>query len=355
MKKALRRDGRARGAPIPSQGSHAGGSTLLKGKLGWILRITLTIILFVVMFAFFVDVDQLLQDVRQVVVGWLLVATLVKVVGVLASILRWDQLLRGQGYRVPLGYLTASFLVGRFIGVFLPSTLGLDGYRAYDMARQAHDAVGSVAVIVVEKITGFFTLSLLVLATLPAGLRFLPRQLLVVIFAIFCVPVVVSFFLLLKPWLVEWALDKLLGLRFPGKARIEGLLRRSVTAVTVYQDQKGVLFRAVLLGIVVHGSTALMYYFCALAVGVDAGLADMLFVGPWIILATVGLPTVGGEGAREFTALGLLTRIGVPDSAAWLVGHLGFWAAEFVPAVVGGLILALRPGQYRPEIRPAAK
>jgi uncharacterized protein (TIRG00374 family) len=323
---------------------------LLKGKVGWLLRIALTIGLFAVMFGFFVDVNQLWQDVRQVAVGWLLVATAVKSGGVLASILRWDQLLRGQGYRVPFGYLAASFLVGRFFGVFLPSTIGLDGYRAYDMARQAHDAVGSVAVIVVEKITGFFTLSLLVLATLPAGLRFLPGRLLVVIFAIFCVPVVVSFFLLLKPGLVEWALDRLLGLRFPGKARIEGFLRRSVAAVTVYKDQKGVLFRAVLLGILVHGSTALMYYFCALAVGVKAGLADMLFVGPWIILATVGLPTVGGEGAREFTALGLLTRIGVGESAAWLVGHLGFWAAEFLPAVAGGLILALRPEQYRPDI-----
>ena len=324
---------------------------MLKGKLGWILRIALTIGLFVLMFRFFVDVDELLQDVRQVALGWLLVATLVKGVGVLASILRWDQLLRGQGYRAPLGYLTGSFLVGRFFGMFLPSTLGLDGYRAYDMARQAKDAVGSVAVIVVEKITGFFTLSLLVLVTTPAGLRFLPGQVLVVVFAIFCVPIVISFCLLLWPGIIERAMDKLLGVRFPGKAKVEGFFRRAVRAVTVYQDHRDVLLKAVLLGIVVHASTAFMYYFCALAVGVDAGLADMLFVGPWIVLATVGLPTIAGEGAREFTALGLLSRIGVSESAAWLVGHLGFWAAEFVPAVLGGIILALRPAQYRPDIQ----
>jgi uncharacterized protein (TIRG00374 family) len=324
---------------------------LFKGKVGWLLRFAVTIGLFVVLFAFFVDVNELLLLVRQVALGWLLVATIVKGVGVLASILRWDQLLRGQGYRVPFGYLTGSFLVGRFFGVFLPSTLGLDGYRAYDMARQAGDAVRSVAVILVEKITGFFILSLLVLVTLPAGLRFLPGQVLAVVFCIFCVPITLSFFLLLKPGIIVWALDKLLGLRFPGKARIEGLLRRSVSAVTVYQDQQRVLFVSVLLGIVVHASTVLMYYCCALAVGVDASLADMLFVGPWIILATVGLPTVAGEGAREFTTLGLLSRIGVGESAAWLVGHLGFWAAEFVPAVLGGIILALRPAQYRPDIQ----
>jgi uncharacterized protein (TIRG00374 family) len=234
--------------------------------------------------------------------------------------------------------------------MFLPSTLGLDGYRIYDMTRQTSDAVGQVAVILVEKITGFFTLSLLVLLTVPAGVRFLPSQVLAVVFLIFCVPVALCFFLLLRPGLIEWVLDRLLGLRFPGKAKIEGLLRRAVEAVTVYQDRRGVLFKAVLLGFVVHASTVFMYYCCALAVGVDASLADMLFVGPWIILATVGLPTVAGEGAREFTALGLLQRIGVDPSAAWLVGHLGFWAAEFVPAVAGGIILALRPAQYRPDI-----
>lgn len=322
-----------------------------RGKLGWILRIALTIALFGVMFTFFVDMEELLQDLRRVVVGWLLVAMLVKGAGIFASIWRWDQLLRGQGYRAPLGYLTGSFLVGRFFGMFLPSTLGLDGYRAYDLARQARDAIGSVAVIVVEKITGFFTLSLLILITLPAGLRFLPGKLLAVIFVIFCVPVIASFFLLLKPGLVERALNRLLGLHFPGQGKIEGFLRRAVAAVTVYQDRRGVLLRAVLLGLVVHASTALMYYYCALAVGVEAGPDDMLFVGPWIILATVGLPTMGGEGAREFTALGLLMRIGVPESAAWLVGHLGFWAGEFLPVVLGGLILALRPGQLRPNIR----
>ena len=180
-----------------------------------------------------VDLDELLVAIRQVALAWVVAATLVKGVGVFASILRWDQLVRGQGYKAPLGYLSGSFLVGRFFGMFLPSTLGLDGYRAYDLGRTAGDGVGSVAIIVVEKITGFFTLSLLVIITLPAGLRFLPEQALIAAFVVFCVPVALSFFLLLRPGLIERALDGLLGLRFPGKARVEGLLRRSVAAVTI--------------------------------------------------------------------------------------------------------------------------
>lgn len=335
-------------------GAREAGNPLLKSKLGWLLRITVTIVLFVVMFLVFVKPADLVSDLRQVVIAWLLAAAAVKAVGIFAAMLRWDQLLRGQGYVAPFGYLASSFLVGRFFGMFLPSTLGLDGYRAYDVARRADDAAGSVAVILVEKITGFFTLSLLVMVTLPAGLRFVSAPVLIIAFAIFCVPAILSFVLLLRPGIIERVGNWLLRLNFPGKARVGNLLQRAVAAVAAYQGQRAVLARAVLLGLVVHGSTVLVYYFCARAIRAQAGLADMLFVGPWIILATIGLPTLGGEGAREFTAVGLLAAIGVSESQGFLVGNLGFWAGEFIPVVLGGLILAFRPARYVPRIERTA-
>lgn len=325
----------------------------LRGKLGWMVRIVVTIGLFALLFVL-VKPQDLLQDLRKVIIGWLLVATMVKLVGIFAAILRWDLLLRAQGIRVPFSHLVGSFMVGRFIGMFLPSTIGLDTYRAYDIARYAEDAIGSVAVIVVEKVTGFFTLSLLVLVTLPAGRRFIPGQVLLVVGAIFCLPVILAFLLLLRPTLFEWVLKW----EFPFKKRIERRLREAVAAITAYRDQQTYLWLAVLLGLVVHGATAMMYYFSSRAVQVTASMGEMLFVGPLIIVATVIGPVVAGLAAREFTALYFLQQIGISESAAVLVGHLGFWTAEAVPALAGGLVLALRPASYRPAIekarRPAA-
>ncbi len=314
-------------------------STLLRGRVGWLLRLGITVGLFYIIFRYLVKPQELLESLPRLLLGWLLAAAIVKWTGILAAIGRWDLLLRAQGIRMPLHRLAASFLVGRFFGMFTPSTLGLDVYRAYDMAAQAKDAIGSVAVIVAEKITGFFTLSFLVLATLPAGLRFVSPGVLAPVGLIFILPVALAFLLLLRPGLFE----RLLRLSFPGKARVEKWLRRAVGAITAYRDHRRYLWLAVLLGLVVHGATALMYYCTARAVQASVSLADMLFVGPLIIVATVGLPTVGGEGAREFSALGLLQRIGVPAGQGLLVGHLGFWAGEALPAVAGGLILALRP------------
>jgi uncharacterized protein (TIRG00374 family) len=316
---------------------------LLRGWVGWVLRIVVTVALFYVMFHFFVQPQELLQALGGVLIGWLLAATLVKAVGIVSAILRWDLLLRAQGIRVPFLRLVASFLVGRFFGMFTPSTLGLDAYRAYDIGVRARDGIGSVAVIVVEKVTGFFTLSLLVLVTLPAGLSFVSPLALLSIGLVFCLPVALAFLLLLRPGLFE----RLLGWRFPGKARVEKWLRQAVAAITAYRDHRRYLWLAVALGLLVHGATALMYYCTARAVQAGVSLADMLFVGPLIIVFTVGIPTLGGEGAREFGGLGLLTRIGVPEGGAWLVGHLGFWFGELPPVVLGGLILALRPAAER--------
>jgi uncharacterized membrane protein YbhN (UPF0104 family) len=332
----------------------------MKTRLGRIVRVCITLGLFAVMFLiprfgnwsnpFFVDIRELSHDVRQVVAVWLVVAALVKVVGIGAAIWRWDLLLRGQGLNVPFQHLVGTFLVGRFIGLFLPSTLGLDAYRAYDIASRAKDTVGSLTVIVVEKITGFFTLSLLVLLSslgmlvvVPVDQRLVSARVLLLLVLVFCAPVILAFLLLLRPGLFE----KLLALRFPGKTRIEGKLREVVGAVTAYKDQPLLLWSAALLGLVVHGATTLMYFFNAMAVRAAPGY--MLFVGPLIIVATVIAPTVAGLGAREFTAKGLLGQL--MGEKAVLASHLGLWVAELLPAVVGGIILATRPAEYRAGIQ----
>src|SRR5512134_1377091 len=45
----------------------------------------------------------------------------IKFVGILASMYRWLVLLRGQGIDFPFRHIFGSFLIGRFIGTFLPS------------------------------------------------------------------------------------------------------------------------------------------------------------------------------------------------------------------------------------------
>jgi len=60
-------------------------------------------------------------------------------------------LLRGQGIEFPFRHIFGSFLIGRFIGTFLPSTAGLDGYKLYDAARFSGKTVEVTATTAIER------------------------------------------------------------------------------------------------------------------------------------------------------------------------------------------------------------
>jgi uncharacterized protein (TIRG00374 family) len=333
----------------------------MNNTIKWIIKFGITVGLFVLLFKpeffglppgkfFQVRLSDLLDELRGLSVGrftvFILCAFVVKASGMFAAVLRWDLLLKGQNIRAPLGHLIGSFLVGRFFGAFLPSTVGLDVYRTYDIAYHSRLVAKSVAVIVVEKVIGFFALSLLVVITLPFGVEIMGRGLILPLVIVFLLPVGVSFALLMRPDLF----GGLLKVRWPGGERVRSKIESAVNSVTAYQGQRVLLLKAVALGFWVHTATTLMYVFTSLAIGADVALYNVLFVGPLMIVATVGFPlTMGGEGVREFTFVSLLARIGVASQTAFLLSHLGFWVGEII-SLAGGVIYVRRSPAYRPAL-----
>jgi uncharacterized membrane protein YbhN (UPF0104 family) len=270
----------------------------------------------------------------------------VKAVAILASILRWHLLLVAQGIRFDLRHVVGAFLTGRFVGTFLPSTVGLDGYKLYDAARFSGRMVEPAAATAVEKVLGLAGILLAFLAGLPLGWRVLgPRAASVVgVTAPVAVGLLAALLLvLLRPGLLE----RLLG---RGRGRVGDFLARLGHAAAAYRGRAGLLALLVGLSFVVHFGTAAMYWFTARAVGaVGASFWEVALASTIQIVATVLSPfTVAGEGVREVVqALLLAGRIGA--SAAVLSGALGFWAAEAL-TLVGGVFLWTRRASYRPRL-----
>jgi len=99
---------------------------------------------------------------------------------------------------------------------------------------------------------------------------------------------------------------------------------------------------------VTHFTTAVLYYFTALAIGVaGAEFWPIVFGSTIQILATVFSPTIAGEGAREaFQALLLSQHLGGVAQAV-LSAALGFIAAEAF-TMVGVVFLWVRKPGWRP-------
>ena len=283
----------------------------------------------------------------------------IKFIGVLSSAFAWHLLLIGQGVRFPYWQkIVTSFLIGRFIGTFLPSTIGLDGYTLYEAGKYSNQWPRVITAKGLEKFIGVTGLFLGMVVTLPFGYSVIenvmsdlgkPEAAPVMAGAILAFAGGVSSVVivgLVKPGLLTWGLS-LFGKVMPGAIR--GKLTQFTDAVGAYRGKVRLLMLALANKFVTHFTTAVVYFFTALAIGVvGAEFWPVVFGSTIQILATLFSPTIAGEGAREaFQALLLKDQLGGVAPAV-LSGALGFIAAEAATLWGGAFLWTRKPG-WRPN------
>ena|GEM_PF-1213218 len=288
------------------------------------------------------------------------IAMAVKFVGVISSAYAWHLLLIGQGIRYKFWHtIMTSFLIGRFIGTFLPSTIGLDGYTLYEAGTYSNQWPRAITAKVLEKFIGITGLFLGMVITLPFGYGVLvdvcekldkPGAAPVLAGGILAVAGGVSLVVtlgLVWPGLIIWIMG-ILGKVAPAKVKVH--VDSFTGAVGAYRGQVKLLMMVLLSKFVTHFTTAVVYFFTALAIGVvGAQFWPIVFGSTIQIFATIFSPTIAGEGAREaFQSLLLSSQLGGVAPAV-LSGALGFIAAE-AATMWGGVFLLSRKGGWRPKI-----
>jgi len=262
---------------------------------------------------------------------WMACATAVKLLGITCGILRWRLLLAGQGLRMPLRLMAYQWFMGRAIGLVLPGTVGLDGFRLVESSRHTGDPVKCATVIAVEKLTGIIALSFLVFATFPLGFRYLNINvpLLAVIMACLFAGVAGSLSLLLNPRVIQ-----VLVAVTPVPGKVRSLVNRLGDAVTAYAGSRRSLLAALVFGVGVHLGTCTTFIFTFMAIRSEhTSVADIFFVGPLMITASVLAFTISGIGVREL-AFGLVLGASAGHATAILGGHLELWAGEIFPFIL---------------------
>ncbi len=317
------------------------------------LKVGVTVlILYLIFKRFQVDFDDIIASLQHQP-SWFLAALAAQAGAITFSILRWRVLLAGQSLNVPLGHAVKTFLVGRFLGTFTPTGVGLEAYKAYDIARYTGRAEASISVVLIEKLIGtFFSLGLLVLISLPFFINALDAKFLYVFGAFFAFLLVVALVLLFSPGLLR----SLLKLRFPLKARLEKPLGRLVDAFTTYSRRKGHLVAAIGLGLMVYLFWFLTYYANSLALGAGLALEQVLKVGPMTQIATMIPLSIAGIGLREGAFMGLLEILGAVEGAtassraAMILSASMVYFVSISLNVVGAVIFLTRRTDYKRQV-----
>jgi hypothetical protein len=285
---------------------------------------------------------------------WLLVAMLIKFVGVISSAYAWSLLLRGQRLRFPFWQqIMTAFLIGRFIGTFLPSTIGLDAYTLFEAGRYSNQWHRAVTAKALEKFIGIAGLFTGILLSLPAGYLVLAQiagdrtpLLTAVIGGVCGVVTGVVVIGLVMPQALRFVLD-VFGKLVPVAVRRH--VNQFTDAVTAYEGRLDLLLAALLAKFITHVTTAMVYFFTALAIGVTGVEFLPVVFGSLIqILGTLFSPTIAGEGAREALQAVLLSSHLGGVAQAVLSAALGFIAAEAATLWGGAFLWTRRPG-WRPS------
>lgn len=102
---------------------------------------------------------------RQVDVRFFIPITLLLLLNTVLSALKWRLFLLADGVDIPLAVLTRTYLVGSFYNMFLPSSIGGDYYRIYDIARRSNETIRSAASVFADRFSGFLAMVTLALVS----------------------------------------------------------------------------------------------------------------------------------------------------------------------------------------------
>ena len=105
--------------------------------------------------------EQITSLLAQIKVGYLLPIGVLLFANTMISAKKWQIFLRADNLHISLWDLTVSYMSGTFCNLFLPSNIGGDSYRIYDIARQSKEAARSAASVVADRLSGFVALVIL--------------------------------------------------------------------------------------------------------------------------------------------------------------------------------------------------
>jgi uncharacterized protein (TIRG00374 family) len=100
------------------------------------------------------QIGESIVRIEPVYVPWiLLVVTFDRAL----TTFKWAQLLRSRGLRLPFFWGMKIYCASMVWGMFLPSTIGADAYRAISVSRTSLNAKEVVASILIERMIGFLS------------------------------------------------------------------------------------------------------------------------------------------------------------------------------------------------------
>jgi uncharacterized protein (TIRG00374 family) len=254
----------------------------------------------------------------------------------LSSSIKWYMLLHSQKVAVGLWRLYAYYSIGKFFNLVLPTSMGGDVVRMYQLSRYTGQKNTAVASVFVERFTGVVTLVIIAIIAVVINLKIFNEVWLTVGLAIGAgiLGIIIWFILDKRPLSF---ISQLFGNKVAILGKIFTKIGKIRKAVLEYKNDKKALLWALINSLIFQFLAVVNVWVSALAFGSEISFVSMLVAVP-VILFIMNLPfSIGGIGLMEFAYTFTLALFGASASLA-LSTALLIRAKSLLDAFIGGIL-----------------
>ncbi len=271
--------------------------------------------------------QQTLETLRKARFSYFAAAFVLYLAGIVVRAYRWRILLNALKMDLPLSKLTALYFIGTFFNNILPTGIGGDVVRVYELSKQSGRPIDSVGTVLLDRGTGLLVLFLIALLALPFSYDLIAPNVAAVIVLLSLGSWAGLGLVLRRDWLKRWGL-----LRIMAKVK-----RLRELYESVYACGPRAIGGALAVSLVFNVLLIAVNYLIALSLGLEISLSYFLLFIPLISFLLVLPISLSGLGVREGGYVYLFAQAGVSAPLA-LAMSLLFYALNVATGLIGGAL-----------------
>lgn len=268
---------------------------------------------------------------------------LLYLVAQLLSTVRWRCLLQAEKIYLPFWRLILLYYEGMFFNLMLPTAIGGDLVRGYQVSRLTDRREASLASILVERLSGFVALAIIACIAIIPVYAHVSDPLIVWLTAGSAAGMVALIASLLSDRLQALFLRLLHGI---GLGRFHDAVHRLYEAIQQYWTHRSALLSALGLSLVLQSLVITIFYLISLALNLSVPFLYFFLFVPLMSVISMLPISIAGLGLREGSAVYLFTKVGL-DAAGALSLSLLWFAVTALCSGLGGIVFLVGHSQHR--------
>jgi uncharacterized protein (TIRG00374 family) len=251
---------------------------------------------------------------------------------------RWHVFVKADNPQTPVSKLFSFYLVGLFFNNFLPTTVGGDLVRGYDLYKYSGHGKAAVVSVFMERLTGLTAQVVVALVAVLIGYSFLGQPLILWLVCGISVAYLLFLIVLLNERMIRAFLALSAKLRLTQALHF---LSETYQLFIRYHSNRRAMVEAIFLSLLIVMISIFTFYFLSLALHLSIPFGYFIIFLPIMNIIAMLPITLGGLGAREGIGMFLFSRVGVAPSDAFGLS-LAWSLLLILISLLGGVLFALR-------------